>query len=79
MPLLTTREREILRLIAHEQTSTQIAAACNISCRTVETHRRNLMRKTGVDNVVGLLKYAIRAELLEEYRYCPMSAPRVKQ
>lgn len=57
---LTKREHEILRLIAQELTSGQIAMLLGISIRTVETHRKNLLIKTQSGSVVGLLKYAIR-------------------
>ena len=57
---LTTREREVLQLLAEGKTSTGIAAALHISSQTVETHRRNLMRKLDLHNVAELTKYAIK-------------------
>lgn len=57
---LTRREEEILRLIAQEYTSAEIAGLLKISIRTVETHRKNLLIKTQASSVVGLLKYAIQ-------------------
>jgi DNA-binding NarL/FixJ family response regulator len=56
---LTTREREIIRLIALERTNGEIAAALFISEDTVKTHRKNLMTKLNVRSVAGLVKYAI--------------------
>lgn len=56
--VLTERELEILRLIAKEFSSRQIAEILFISERTVETHRKNILRKTGTTNLVGLMKYA---------------------
>ncbi len=56
--MLTNRELEIVRLIASELTNRQIAQRLSISERTVETHRKNVFRKTGSNNMVGLLKYA---------------------
>ena len=56
--VLTERELEILRLIAKEFSSRQIAEILFISERTVETHRKNILRKTGTTNSVGLMKYA---------------------
>lgn len=56
--VLTERELEILRLIAREFSSRQIAEILFISERTVETHRKNILRKTGTTNLVGLMKYA---------------------
>lgn len=57
---LTKREEEIIKLISQELTSNQIASKLQISVRTVETHRKNLLVKTHSSSVVGLVKYAIR-------------------
>ena len=57
-PLLTARELEIVRLIVKEFSNKQIADQLFISERTVETHRKNILRKTRVGSVVGLIKYA---------------------
>ena len=61
---ITDRELEILRLLAQELTSRQIADKLFISERTVETHRKNLMRKTGATNGIGLMRYAYSKKLL---------------
>ena len=61
---LTTRELEVLRLIALEYTNGEIADQLCISERTVETHRKNLMAKTHSKTVVGLIQYALRHKLL---------------
>ncbi|HEY0743921.1 MAG TPA: response regulator transcription factor [Chryseosolibacter sp.] len=63
-PLLTTRELEIVRLIAKEYSNKQIAEELFISERTVETHRKNILRKTRVGSIVGLIKYAYANKLL---------------
>lgn len=55
---LTKREREIIQKIADDFSNQQIADDLNISLRTVETHRRNIMQKLKVKTVVALLKYA---------------------
>lgn len=55
---LTMRELEILRLIIKGYTNSQIGQLLNISVRTVEFHRSNLMNKVGVDSRVGLVRYA---------------------
>ncbi len=57
---LSRREIEILCLVAREFTSQQIADKLFISDLTVETHRKNIMVKTGIKSTVGLVKYAIR-------------------
>lgn len=55
---LTGREIEIIRLIEKEYNNRQIAEALFISERTVETHRKNIFRKTNTNSVIGLVKYA---------------------
>lgn len=61
---LTARQREVLQLIAEEHTSKEIAARLNVSVKTVETYRAQLMKQLGVSNVVGLVRYAIRLGLI---------------
>jgi DNA-binding NarL/FixJ family response regulator len=60
---LTARETDILRRIAEGQSTKEIAFALQLSTKTVETHRANLMTKLGVFNVAGLTKYAVRERL----------------
>lgn len=62
--LLTDREREILKLIAREYSNKQIAEELFISERTVETHRKNIFRKTGTASLVGLIKFAYANNLI---------------
>lgn len=62
--LLTDREREILKLIAKEYSNKQIAEELFISERTVETHRKNIFRKTGTSSLVGLIKFAYANNLI---------------
>lgn len=57
---LTKREQEILEQIANEFTTEQIAKNLHISIPTVESHRRNMFRKLGVQSVVGLVKEALK-------------------
>jgi len=63
---LTRRELEIIRLIAKEHTNNEIAAILNNSPMTIITHRKNLLRKIGVKNTAGLIKYAMNHGLLDE-------------
>jgi len=56
--ILTPREIEIVQLLAREYTNEKIANELNISFRTVETHRKNIMQKTKSHNLAGLLKFA---------------------
>lgn len=57
---LTKREIEVLQLISDEHTTQSIADKLFISIPTVETHRRNLMQKLNVKNVIGMVKYAFK-------------------
>ncbi|RYY94130.1 MAG: response regulator transcription factor [Chitinophagaceae bacterium] len=61
---LTLREIEIIRLIEKEYSNRQIADTLCISERTVETHRKNIFRKTGTSGVLGLVKYAYEHRLI---------------
>lgn len=61
---LTNREIEILQLIAEEYTNQEIADKLYISKRTVDTHRTNLLRKTNSKNTAGLVRYAIKNDLV---------------
>ena len=66
---LGAREREIVQLLAEGHSSPQIAEQLHISTRTVETHRRTIMKKLGVRSVAELTKYAVREGLtsVEDY------------
>jgi len=57
---LSPREREILQLVAEGKTSQEIAERLSISPKTVDTYRSRLMRKIGVEDVAGLVKFAIQ-------------------
>jgi len=61
---LTNREMDILKLIAQEYSSREIGEQLFISINTVETHRKNLIRKLNVRNSIGLAKFAIQHNLL---------------
>jgi len=61
---LTAREIEIIRLIEKELNNKQIAEALFISERTVETHRKNIFRKTNTNSVIGLVKFAYQHKLI---------------
>jgi DNA-binding NarL/FixJ family response regulator len=63
-PHLTNREVEIIRLIEREHSNKKIADLLFISERTVETHRKNIFRKTNTQSVVGLLKYAYDRKII---------------
>lgn len=60
---LTAREREVLQLLAEGKTTRQIAAHLNISVKTIETHRQQVMEKLNMHSIAELTKYAIREGL----------------
>jgi len=64
-PQITNREKEIIRLIIREMTNEEIARHLNNSPMTIITHRKNLLRKLGVKNTAGLVKYAMQHGLGE--------------
>lgn len=57
---LAPREREVLQLIAEGMTSGEVANMLNLSVHTVDTHRKNIMKKTGIHSVAELTKFALR-------------------
>jgi two-component system response regulator NreC len=63
--ILSRRELEVLRLICKEFSNAEIAEKLFLSVSTVETHRKNLIAKLGVNNTVGLVKFALRNNLID--------------
>ena len=63
--ILSEREIEILKLICDEKTTNEIAEELFISPRTVDTHRKNIAKKTGVKTIVGLIKFALVNQIVE--------------
>jgi len=61
---LTRRQREILQLIAEGRSTKQIALSLDISVKTVETHRGQLMDRLEIHNIAGLVRYALRTGLI---------------
>ncbi len=61
---ITARELDIIRLIEKEYSNKEIAQSLFISERTVETHRKNILRKTNTNNVIGIIKYAYKHKLI---------------
>jgi DNA-binding NarL/FixJ family response regulator len=62
---LTTREREIVQLLAEGKSSKEVAVALGISVKTAETHRANIMRKLELHSVSELVRYAVRNQIIE--------------
>ena len=63
-PSISKREKEVLQLISEELTTSEIASKLFISVTTVETHRKNMLKKLGVRNTAGLMRYAFEHSLL---------------
>ena len=62
---LTYRELQVLRLICKERRTVEIAKHLEITPKTVETHRRHIMLKLNIFNVIGLYKWAVKNELVK--------------
>lgn len=62
---LTSRERQIVQLLAEGKTSKEIATALDISIKTADTHRANIMRKLDLHSLADVVRYAIRNKLIE--------------
>lgn len=65
--LLTTREREVIQLLAEGRTSKEVAVTLNLSTKTAETHRSNLMRKLDLHSVADLTRYAVRNGIVQVF------------
>src|SRR5579859_6536810 len=63
--ILSRRELEVLKLICREYSNAEIAEKLFLSVSTIETHRKNLIAKLGVNNTVGLVKFALRNNLID--------------
>lgn len=62
---LTARQREILQLIAEGKATKDIAVILDVSVKTIETHRKQLMDRLGIHDVAGLVRYAIRSGIIK--------------
>jgi DNA-binding NarL/FixJ family response regulator len=63
--LLSSREQEIVQLLAEGKSNKDVARALGISVKTAETHRSNIMRKTGFTSLAELVRFAIRNKIIE--------------
>ena len=61
---LTARQREVLQLIAEGRTVKQISQTLDISVKTAETHRAQIMERLDIHDLAGLVRYAIRAGII---------------
>jgi len=65
MPSLTPREREVVQLLAEGRATKEVACHLNLSVKTAETHRSNIMRKLGLHSVSELVLYAVRNNIIQ--------------
>src|SRR6266498_1304912 len=65
LPHLTPREREIVQLLAEGRSTKEVACHLNLSVKTAETHRSNIMRKLGLHSVSELVLYAVRNNIVQ--------------
>jgi DNA-binding NarL/FixJ family response regulator len=65
MPTLSAREREIVQLLAEGRSNKEVAQVLDISVKTAETHRANIMRKMAFDSLADLIRYAVRNKIIE--------------
>jgi DNA-binding NarL/FixJ family response regulator len=59
--VLSSRQREILQLVGNGKSSKEIAQLLDLSLKTVETHRAQIMERLGIHDLAGLVRFAIRA------------------
>lgn len=62
---LTSREREVVQLLAEGKSTKEVACLLNLSVKTAETHRSNIMRKLGLHSVSELVMYAVRNSIVQ--------------
>ncbi len=62
---LTSREREVLQLLAEGRSTKEVAASLDIGIKTAETHRANLMKKLDLQTIAELVRYAVRNHIVE--------------
>ncbi len=65
LPALTSREREVVQLLAEGKSTKEVACHLNLSVKTAETHRSNIMRKLGLHSVSELVLYAVRNQIVQ--------------
>ena len=68
LEVLTSRQREILQLVAEGKSTKEVAQILDVSAKTVETHRGQIMERLGIHDLAGLVRYAIRTGLVSPDR-----------
>jgi len=65
LPTLTPREREVIQLLAEGKSSKEVASLLNLSTKTAETHRSNIMRKLNIHSIRDLVVYAVKNDIIQ--------------
>src|SRR5271157_712432 len=74
-PKLTPREREVIQLLAEGKSSKEVACLLNLSTKTAETHRSNIMRKLDFHSIRDLVVYAVKNDIIQVQLPAPVPAP----
>src|SRR3981081_509773 len=74
-PTLTPREREVIQLLAEGKSSKEVACLLNLSTKTAETHRSNIMRKLDIHSIPDLVVYAVKNEIIQVQVSSPATQP----
>jgi DNA-binding NarL/FixJ family response regulator len=75
LPKLTPREREVIQLLAEGKSSKEVACLLNLSTKTAETHRSNIMRKLDIHSIRDLVVYAVKNDIIQVQMPSPPAAP----
>jgi DNA-binding NarL/FixJ family response regulator len=76
LPTLTPRELEVVQLLAEGKSTKEVAITLDLSVKTAETHRNNIMRKLGVHNLCHVVLYAVRNHIVQFSRFdSPIDSP----
>ena len=75
LPTLTSREREVIQLLAEGKSSKEVASLLNLSTKTAETHRSNIMRKLDIHSIRDLVVYAVKNDIIQVQVSSPASQP----
>jgi DNA-binding NarL/FixJ family response regulator len=74
-PTLTPREREVIQLLAEGKSSKEVACLLNLSTKTAETHRSNIMRKLDIHSIRDLVVYAVKNDIIQVQVASPATQP----
>jgi len=75
LPTLTPREREVIQLLAEGKSSKEVACLLNLSTKTAETHRSNIMRKLDIHSIRDLVVYAVKNDIIQVQVSSPATQP----